>query len=54
MVEGRVLTDKDATCKGILEVLEWLKSRMTPKDVGILSRMGSSTSTNGMCLRHFR
>lgn len=36
----KVLTDKQATKKGILEGLDWLKSKMTAQDVGIVSFSG--------------
>jgi hypothetical protein len=39
-VETRVLTDRQATRKGILEGLAWLKSKMTASDVGIVSFSG--------------
>jgi uncharacterized caspase-like protein len=39
-IEVRVLTDADATKQGILEGLDWLKSKMTPKDVGVVSFSG--------------
>ncbi len=39
-IEVRVLTDSDATKKGIQEGLDWLKSKMTAKDVGIVSFSG--------------
>ena len=39
-IEIRVLTDKNATRKGILEGLDWLKAKMTAKDVGIFSFSG--------------
>jgi WD40 repeat protein/Zn-finger nucleic acid-binding protein len=35
-VEIRVLTDADATRKNIREGMDWLKSKMTAKDVGIV------------------
>ncbi|HVL12316.1 MAG TPA: caspase family protein [Gemmata sp.] len=34
-VEMRVLTDRDGTKQGLREGLDWLKSKMTPKDVGV-------------------
>ena len=42
-IEVRVLTDGDATKKGIQDGLDWLKSKMTPKDVGIVSFSGHGT-----------
>jgi WD40 repeat protein len=39
-IEVRVLTDADATRKGIREGMDWLKSKMTAKDVGIVSFSG--------------
>lgn len=39
-IEIRVLTDAEATKKGMQEGLDWLKSKMTPKDVGIVSFSG--------------
>jgi hypothetical protein len=42
-VETRLLTDRQATRKGILEGLAWLNSVMTPQDVGILSFSGHGT-----------
>ena len=39
-IEIRTLTDAQATKKGIREGLDWLKSKMTAKDVGIVSFSG--------------
>ncbi|MCI0701755.1 MAG: caspase family protein, partial [Planctomycetia bacterium] len=39
-IEVKVLTDKAATKQGILDELDWLKSKMTPQDVGIVSFSG--------------
>ena len=39
-IEVRVLTDAEATKKGIRDGLDWLKSKMTAKDVGIVSFSG--------------
>jgi hypothetical protein len=39
-IEVKVLTDKAATKKGILEGLDWLKSKMTSQDVGIVTFSG--------------
>jgi hypothetical protein len=39
-IEVKVLTDKAATKQGILAGLDWLKSKMTPQDVGIVSFSG--------------
>ncbi len=39
----KVLTDKQASKKGILEGLDWLKSKMTSQDVGIVSFSGHGT-----------
>ena len=39
-IEMKVLTDKEVTKKGMQEGLDWLKSKMTPKDVGIVSFSG--------------
>ena len=42
-IETKVLTDKAATKKGIREGLDWLKSKMKPQDVGIVSFSGHGT-----------
>ncbi len=42
-IEVKVLTDKMASKKGILEGMDWLKSKMTPQDVGIVSFSGHGT-----------
>jgi WD40 repeat protein len=42
-IEVKVLTDKQATKKGILDGLDWLKSKMTAQDVGIVSFSGHGT-----------
>lgn len=42
-IEVRVLTDKLATRKGIQNGLDWLASKMTAKDVGIVSFSGHGT-----------
>lgn len=42
-IEIRVLTDKAATKKGMQEGLDWLSSKMTAKDVGIVSYSGHGT-----------
>jgi predicted Zn finger-like uncharacterized protein len=42
-IEVRTLTDKQATKQGILQGLDWLKSKMTPQDVGIISFSGHGT-----------
>jgi uncharacterized caspase-like protein len=39
-IEVKVLTDKAATKKGILEGLDWLKSNLTMQDVGIVTFSG--------------
>ncbi len=39
-IEMRVLTDKDCTKKGMQEGLDWLKTKMTARDVGIVSFSG--------------
>jgi WD40 repeat protein len=39
-IELQILTDKQCTRKGMLEGLDWLKSKMTPQDVGIVSFSG--------------
>jgi WD40 repeat protein len=39
-IEVKVLTDKAASKQGILDGLDWLKSKMTPQDVGIVSFSG--------------
>ena len=39
-IEVKVLTDGAATKKGILEGMDWLKSKLTPQDVGIVSFSG--------------
>ncbi len=43
-IEVKVLTDKLATKKGIREGLDWMKSKMTAQDVGIVSFSGHGTS----------
>jgi hypothetical protein len=42
-IEIRILTDKKATKKGMQEGLDWLASKMTAKDVGIVSFSGHGT-----------
>jgi hypothetical protein len=42
-IEIRVIKDKQANKKGIREGLDWLKSKMTPSDVGILFFSGHGT-----------
>jgi WD40 repeat protein len=42
-VEIRVLTDSQATRKGMRDAMDWLKANMTPKDVGIVSFSGHGT-----------
>ncbi|QJW92653.1 caspase family protein [Frigoriglobus tundricola] len=42
-IEVKVLTDKAATKKNILEGMDWLKSKMTPQDVGIVTFSGHGT-----------
>ncbi len=42
-IEVKVLTDKAATKAGILAGLDWLKSKMTAQDVGIVSFSGHGT-----------
>ncbi len=39
----KVLTDRAATKKGILEGLDWMKAKMTPQDVGIVTFSGHGT-----------
>ena len=39
-IEVKLLTDKDATKKGIRDGLDWMKSKMTPQDVGVVSFSG--------------
>jgi Leucine-rich repeat (LRR) protein len=39
-IEVRVLADADATKKGIREGMDWLKSKMTAKDVGVVAFSG--------------
>ena len=39
-VEVKVLTDGEATKKGIREGLDWMKGKMTPKDVGVVAFSG--------------
>ncbi|VTU02086.1 wd40 repeat-containing protein : WD40 repeat-containing protein OS=Singulisphaera acidiphila (strain ATCC BAA-1392 / DSM 18658 / VKM B-2454 / MOB10) GN=Sinac_0055 PE=4 SV=1: WD40: WD40: WD40: WD40: Peptidase_C14 [Gemmataceae bacterium] len=39
-IEVKVVTDRDATRSGILEGLDWLKGKMTAKDVGVFSFSG--------------
>jgi WD40 repeat protein len=39
-IEMKILTDKDCTKKGMQEGLDWLKSKMTDRDVGIVSFSG--------------
>jgi predicted Zn finger-like uncharacterized protein len=43
VIEVKVLTDRQATKQGILDGLDWLKSKMTPQDVGIVSFSGHGT-----------
>jgi hypothetical protein len=42
-IEVKVLTDKAATKAGILTGLDWMKSKMTAQDVGIVSFSGHGT-----------
>jgi hypothetical protein len=42
-IEVRILTDHEATKKGMLTGLDWLASKMTPKDVGIVFFSGHGT-----------
>jgi hypothetical protein len=42
-IETRILTDSAATKKGIQDGLDWLKSKMTAKDVGIFVFSGHGT-----------
>ena len=42
-IEVKVLTDADATKKGIQQAMDWMKSKMTAKDVGIVSFSGHGT-----------
>ncbi len=42
-IEVKVLTDQAATKKGILEGMDWLKSKLTAQDVGIVSFSGHGT-----------
>ena len=42
-IEARVAIDKGTTKKGIREGLDWLASKMTPKDVGIFFFSGHGT-----------
>jgi|GEM_PF-2287553 len=42
-IEVKVLTNKGASKKGMLEGLDWLKSKMTSQDVGIVSFSGHGT-----------
>jgi hypothetical protein len=42
-IEVRLLTDEDATKKGIIDGLDWLASKMTAKDVGVFSFSGHGT-----------
>ena len=39
-VEAKVLTDKDATRKNILQGLTWMRKQMTQNDVGVISFAG--------------
>ncbi|MBA4067468.1 MAG: hypothetical protein C0501_27920 [Isosphaera sp.] len=39
-IEVKVLTDGQATKKGIREGLDWMKSKMTPQDVGVVAFSG--------------
>ncbi|MCS6864197.1 MAG: caspase family protein [Gemmataceae bacterium] len=43
-IEVKILTDKQATKKGILDGLDWLQAKMTPHDVGIVSFSGHGTT----------
>ena len=42
-IEVKLITDKAATKKGILDGMDWLKSKMTPQDVGIVFFSGHGT-----------
>jgi WD40 repeat protein/Zn-finger nucleic acid-binding protein len=42
-IEIRLLTDQEATKKGMQQGLDWLASKMTAKDVGIVSYSGHGT-----------
>ncbi len=42
-IEVRIITDQDATKKGMRAGLDWLASKMTPKDVGIVFYSGHGT-----------
>jgi hypothetical protein len=42
-VEVKLLTDREATRRNIVESLTWLRSRMTSRDVGIVSFSGHGT-----------
>lgn len=42
-IEVKVMTDKEATRKGILEGLEWLGKRMTAQDVAVIFFSGHGT-----------
>ncbi len=42
-IEVKIVTDADCTKQGMLDGLAWLKSKMTPQDVGIVSFSGHGT-----------
>lgn len=42
-IEVKLLTDKQCTKAGMSEGLKWLKSKMTPQDVGVVSFSGHGT-----------
>jgi uncharacterized caspase-like protein len=42
-IEVKLLTDQAATKQGILDGMDWLKSKMTSQDVGIVSFSGHGT-----------
>jgi predicted Zn finger-like uncharacterized protein len=42
-IEVKLLTDKQCTKQGMMDGLKWLKSKMTPQDVGVVSFSGHGT-----------
>lgn len=42
-IEVKLLTDKECTRAGMMDGLKWLKSKMTPQDVGVVSFSGHGT-----------
>jgi WD40 repeat protein len=42
-IQARVLTDREATCRGVVEGLKWLGEKMTARDVAIVFLSGHGT-----------